>query len=478
MRTWQAVGPTASATYNVAADRQSPARLFAGDASHHAWVASACAVFLLFAAFALWHRLDASGTQLVGVHLAPPVRPVPAAYFGMHLHRALPYAPGEPKSIWPRNAGFSAVRLWDAHVAWPDLEPKRNEWQFGHLDSLIALAEFHNARVLLTLGLTPGWASSRPAEPSAYQKGNQAPPRQLEDWRRYVDTVARRYRGRVEAYEVWNEPNQPGFFSGSIDDLVQLAKVARDAISQADPTALVTTPSPTGRYRGAKWLDTYLGRGGGQFMDVVAFHFYVSPYPADSMIPVLDSVEAVLRRRVRKDVPIWNTEIGWNIQNRTAPFNPRGPRDSFDGVVLDSSASGATIAQTLMLAWCGGVSRTYWYAWDNRRMGLIEPNGRTLKSAAVAFRAVSAWLTGAKVTSCDRSTGGTWIVRLENISSRQAIVWHEAGLVQFQVPADWRVIGATRLSDDRRRIAPIRRGVIELGAEPVLLTTGPASRTP
>ena len=44
-----------------------------------------------------------------------PVEPrVP--YIGLHLHRA------DQGTAWPA-AGFGSWRLWDANVAWPNLEP-------------------------------------------------------------------------------------------------------------------------------------------------------------------------------------------------------------------------------------------------------------------------------------------------------------------------------------------------------------------
>src|SRR5437588_10761422 len=97
-------------------------------------------------------------------HLSGIIAP---AFFGMHIHHA-----GTTTS-WP-VIRFGAWRLWDAHSAWPDLEPRRGQWNWVNLDQYVALAEQHQVEILLPLGLSPPWASARPAEPSSYGVGSTA----------------------------------------------------------------------------------------------------------------------------------------------------------------------------------------------------------------------------------------------------------------------------------------------------------------
>ena len=163
---------------------------------------------------------------------------VPESFFGMHIHRAVPTARYPVPCAWP-DVGFYGWRLWDSSVSWPALEPSSNQWVFATLDSCVALAEQEGAEVLLPLGLTPAWASSRPDEPSAYGPGNAAPPRDLEDWRNYVRTVATRYKGRIKAYEIWNEPNLENFYSGTPEVMVNLAREAYSVLKEVDPSIVV-----------------------------------------------------------------------------------------------------------------------------------------------------------------------------------------------------------------------------------------------
>src|SRR5436309_748805 len=109
-------------------------------------------------------------------------------YFGLHIHRAA------TTTKWP-EIPFGSWRLWDSRTTWLALQPTPDTWRFQILDSIVALAERHHVKLLLTLGLTPQWASRRPTEPSPYQPGASAPPRDLALWREYVRTVALRYKG-------------------------------------------------------------------------------------------------------------------------------------------------------------------------------------------------------------------------------------------------------------------------------------------
>ena len=115
---------------------------------------------------------------------------------------------------WP-SVPIPEWRLWDAKVTWPDLEPGKGQRHFDDLDKSLALAEAHHANVLMTLGLTPRWASARPQEASGYSPGYAAEPKDIEDWRSLVRTVATRYKGRIHAYEIWNEPNVKRFWTGT-----------------------------------------------------------------------------------------------------------------------------------------------------------------------------------------------------------------------------------------------------------------------
>lgn len=400
---------------------------------------------------------------------------VPASYFGLHIHRAVSLSPNSPASLWP-DIPFGSWRLWDAHVAWANLEPERGKWDFTLLDSLVGLAEAHHVRILLTLGLTPQWASSRPDEASNYDPGNQAPPRDITDWREYVRTVASRYRGRIHDYEVWNEANSRGFFSGSQEVLLALARSAFETIKAVDPTATVTSPAVTGQLGGATWLGRYFALGGGRYADAVAFHFYTSPAPPERMLVSIDSVRAVMATYHLDTLPLWNTETGWFLQNRLTTVTPSSDPNAFRGRVLDASESIEWPARALILGWCAGLDRFYWYAWDNKQMGFTEADGRTVKPPAMNYATIEKWLIGARLTSCARSPNGLWTVTvLRNGSNPSMLVWTD-GSHDLRIPASLaaRAQSVARLPAGRReRVTLAEAQSLVIGGLPILMELKP-----
>ena len=231
-------------------------------------------------------------------------------------------------------------------MTWPDLEPGKGQWHFENLDRSLALAEAHHAGVLLTLGLTPRWASARPQEPSGYAPGFAAEPKDIEDWRVFVRTVATRYKGRIHAYEIWNEPNVKKFWTGNIDQLAALTREASIIIHGIDPQAIVVSPPATG-FPGIKWLPEFLGKAG-QYVDVIGYHFYLTPRPPEATLQLVDAIKKVMTENGAQDKPLWDTEAGWLPPAQIDPDWGRLPardRTSFFGA--------------------DGVQRFYWYAWDS-----------------------------------------------------------------------------------------------------------------
>ncbi|MCC7258116.1 MAG: hypothetical protein IT486_07060 [Gammaproteobacteria bacterium] len=390
--------------------------------------------------------------------------PVTGQYFGLHLHDADTVTP------WP-EVEFGSWRLWDARVAWTDIQPTARRWEFERLDRYADLADAHGVELVLPLGLSPPWASARPTEPSAYGPGKAAEPRDLSAWRGYVERVALRYRGRIRVFELWNEPNLAKFFSGTPETMLMLAREAHAIIKRVDPQAIVVSPSATGFDRGTRWLNEYLALGGAQYADVIGFHFYVSPQPPEAAVPVIARVREVLARH-GVDKPLWNTEAGWVIENAEARADPTAVGFSADIRPVAPDLAAAYVSRFLILLWAGGVERNYWYAWDNKAMGLIEPKSRTLKPAARAYAVTAGWLRGAVVDRCRTSSDGVWLCGVTSPAHGQSwIVWRPAGHLRWAVPKDWAVKQMEVLDGVSRPLA--MPAVVEIGPAPILVLPAP-----
>jgi hypothetical protein len=384
---------------------------------------------------------------------------IPSSFFGMHIHHMVSPSGKDPLTPWP-SVNVPEWRLWDARVTWPDLEPSKGQWRFDNLDKSLAMAEAHNTEVLMTLGLTPRWASARPEERSVSQPGFAAEPKDIEDWRTFVRTVATRYKGRIHAYEIWNEPNLKQFWSGTTDQLLALTREAHNIIKSVDPTAVIVSPSATGAH-GIPWLSEFLSKGGGRYVDVIGYHFYVFPKPPEAMLPLIDKVKQALKDNGAGDKRIWDTELGWA---EPKPF----PSDEL---------AAAYLSRSFILSWAAGIQRVYWYAWDNHTWVLLETtetDNKTLRPAGQAYDTIQKWLVGASMDACTESAGHTWTCQLHRGDESQWIVWtvDDDEEKTFTVPSSWHAQSVTPLLGEP---SALKGPSIQIGQVPVLITTAASS---
>lgn len=401
---------------------------------------------LILAALLSLSSAQVQAGNSVTLTLTPPPQRISASLFGMHIHHAA------DTTDWP-TVPIAEWRLWDAYVAWPNLEPVKGEWHFDILDKYMKLAADHSVDLVLPLGLSPAWASARPDEKSVYRPGFAAEPKNIEDWRTYVASVARHCKGRIHAYEIWNEPNLKLFWTGTVDQMVVLTREASQIIRAIDPQALIISPSPT-QENGVAWLSEFLSKGGGEFVDVIGYHFYVAPQAPEASLPLVSRVKHLLVAHGAGGKPIWNTETGWFLPK---PF----PSEEL---------AAAYVARAYLLNWAAGVQRLYWYSWDNHgwvTLETTEKDNRTLKSAGKAYDQIFHWLVGASVQDCTADKQQTWTCKLERDGKLQWIVWNSAGPRRFVPPAAWRVTTVAPLLSEPHTIENF---AFEIGPIPVLVT--------
>ena len=377
------------------------------------------------------------------VVLNPMGKPVPNSYFNLNIlfHPATTVP-------WPA-APFYSWRVW--HALWPDLEPQKGEWNFALLDKYADWATQHHTEMLMILAYTPQWASSNPDAGASWYKGASGPPRDEEDWRDFVRTVGNRYKGRIHAYEVWNEPDRPQDWGGDVETMVGMVRDASSILKGIDPKALIVSPSAE-QQKGVPWLNEFLAKGGANYVDVIGYHFYVPNSSPEAMVPLIQKVKAVMHNNGVGEKPLWDTEAGWL---GTEP--------------LPDDQAMAYVTRAFILNWAARVDRFYWYAWDDHhgnQIELTQKSNATLRPAGKAFETIQQWLVGSAMKECSTSDGQTWVCELDSNGALRYIVWSVAERKDFRISSTWRVKQATGLDGSRSEIAG---GSISIGPQPVLV---------
>jgi hypothetical protein len=368
-----------------------------------------------------------------GQELKPLGYAVPREYFGIHIHRA------GKSDKWP-TIPFGGWRLWDAYVAWPNLEAEKGRWDFKTLDRYVILSEKHSVQILLPLGLTPSWASARPTEKSSYAPGNAAEPYRIDDWRNYVKEVGERYKGRINHYEIWNEPNSKNFFTGSIDKMVELSQVAYKTLKEIDSKNIIVSPAVTGGGKHLEWFDRYLAKGGGQYADVIGYHFYPDQQQPETTLDLVKEVQQIMAKHGFLNKPLWNTEFGWLIETVQGKKSLTSVGFPKEWKPLTMNEARDYLSRALILNWATGIDRIYWYAWDNQAMGLLDEVNNKIKPAAEGFSRTVEWLEGSIMNFCTFQKP-FWICKLTKSNGRNAwIVWCSQGENNISIPPKWQAV--------------------------------------
>ena len=68
---------------------------------------------------------------------------------------------------WP-SAPIGSLRVWDAGVAWNQVEKTPGTYDWSRLDEIVKTARDHHAQLLIVLGQTPAFHSRHPKKVGAY----------------------------------------------------------------------------------------------------------------------------------------------------------------------------------------------------------------------------------------------------------------------------------------------------------------------
>jgi hypothetical protein len=126
------------------------------------------------------------------------------------------------------------IRTWRGSFGWDDYEPERGRYDFGWLTQFAALAARDGIALRPYIGYTPEWAAS--GRRGDGQTWND-PPARLDDWARFVDTLARTLRRypNVRSYEIYNEEDTRLWWDGSRAEYDSVLARGAAAVRRAAP---------------------------------------------------------------------------------------------------------------------------------------------------------------------------------------------------------------------------------------------------
>jgi hypothetical protein len=278
-----------------------------------------------------------------------------------------------------RDAGFGWVKQV---FPWREMEGAgKGKYDWSVSDRVVRMAhDRFGLDILARVGSQPDWARQGCSL--------EGPPRNYQDFADFLGAMAARYKGRIRAYEIWNEPNlarewcdQPP----NPEQYVRMLRLAYQAIKRSDPDALVISAglTPTGTQPPVAMPDdVYLDRmyqamGGKSdgYFDVLGVHAagYKAPpevSPAEAAADKaryggerfftfrrVEDLRAVMERYGDYDTQVAILEFGWTLDDR--PDSPYAWHHVSDQQQADYFVRAYKWAKEHWSPWIGLMSLIY-----------------------------------------------------------------------------------------------------------------------
>lgn len=247
------------------------------------------------------------------------------------------------------------------------------------------------------------------------------------DFARYAYAVARHYRGQIDVWQVWNEPNLGMFWrpAPNPEDYARLVHAAYRAIKRANPRARVVLAGLSGvdldflRRIAARTRD----------FDIISVH----PYRNEPESRLLQQVRT-LQQWHR---PIWFSEVGWAAGQGC-------------GLCTDEGAQARYLVRFYALSAAAGVQRIFWYdlrddsnpaSSPEAHFGLLRHN-LSGKPAFAAYAFLSRLLRGATFVHADLAgSRGLYALHFDLRTGPLTMLWTTGGVDQT-ITFPWETHGA------------------------------------
>ena len=237
-----------------------------------------------------------------------------------------------------QDAGFNWVRI---QVYWAEVQrAKVGWWDPLPIDNLVAAYEGSGVNILATISWAPDWA----VDPTGARIIAD-----YADFQGFMQFMSDRYKGRIQAYEIWNEANLASTVRGQVNvaDYARLLEAGYTGTKAGDPNAIVVfgglTPTgvndPSVAINDVDYLRSFYKLEGGrytQFFDVLGIHANATNNAPELLWPDnpgqgkwsqdasfyfrrAEQLRAVMME-FGDDRPAWLTEFGWTTANQAPGY--------------------------------------------------------------------------------------------------------------------------------------------------------------
>ncbi|SDD50428.1 Endo-1,4-beta-xylanase, GH35 family [Paenibacillus sp. UNCCL117] len=238
--------------------------------------------------------------------------------FGVSTHYALEGRQGPTDTDILKKAGVKVIR---DEMQWHKVEKAKGVFDFTRHDTWINELAAQDFRIIGILSYNNPLYNGKSGV-SQGEKYAPATQEEMDAFLTYVTKTVEHYKGKVDTFEIWNEPNITGFWKPTPDAVAysDLVKAASLAIRAANPDATIIAGAVANQ-NGYQFLTQMFEQGVYPYIDAISFHPYVYPYNPDMEYHSKLGAYAATLKPFGGWKDLYVTEVGWPTSLDTRGIN-------------------------------------------------------------------------------------------------------------------------------------------------------------
>jgi hypothetical protein len=203
---------------------------------------------------------------------------------------------------------------------WDNIEKERGKYNWAPWDYVVDMAARFGIGVQGCIVGCPEWALPTSGDLGWLPVALNMPREEcIPDFERFVTALAKRYAGKADHFEFWNEPNGYNMaptvgtddprYQGKIEKYTRYLKIAYQAFKKGNPEGVFACGGIDSGGRTGVWLEGLYKNGAKGSMDAVAIHPYTNNPPYLDEEYILKTRE-IMNQHGDKDIPLWINEYG------------------------------------------------------------------------------------------------------------------------------------------------------------------------
>jgi hypothetical protein len=260
-----------------------------------------------------------------------------------------------------RIAKAAGVKYLRCAFSWNGIEPERGVYRWQFWDDLVARAERHGIGVIPYVAYTPEWAAR------SKQDFWRQPPSDPQLYAEFMERIAARYRGRIQSWELWNEPDLQEYWTSSAEEFGSLVKLAAVAVCKGDPAAVIVlggvSLGPTEFFR------TLFRDKVDQYVDVIAMHAYPESWHEQRLEEIFNDWVPKMNELIQQGgsgADFWLNEAGYPDYRYSPAFATQNHTHAYYQYEHTRDYQATFLFKLFTLASASGkISLTGWYRIDD-----------------------------------------------------------------------------------------------------------------